>query len=65
MSVEKLLTAREVADLFAFSSPAWVLEQARREENPMPSYRLGADHGPVRFRASQVESWLNGKLVSS
>lgn len=65
MSVEKLLTARQVADAFGFLSPGWVLEQARKEDDPMPSYRLGADHGPVRFRASQVEEWLSKRLVQS
>jgi len=56
--IEPLLTARDVAEAFGFSGPGWVLEQTRREEDPMPCYRLGATHGPVRFRASQVEEWL-------
>lgn len=56
--VEPLLTARQVAETFHFTSPGWVLDQARRESDPLPSYRLGADYGPVRFRASEVEAWL-------
>lgn len=58
MTVEPLLTARQVAETFHFTSPGWVLDQARRESDPLPSYRLGADYGPVRFRASEVEAWL-------
>lgn len=56
--VEPLLTAREVAEAFHFTSPGWVLDSARKKDDPLPSYRLGADFGPVRFRASEVETWL-------
>lgn len=55
---EPLLTAREVAETFGFSGPGWVLEKTRVDVDPLPCYRLGATHGPVRFRASQVEEWL-------
>lgn len=65
MSVEPLLTARQVADLFAFTSPAWVLDQARLEDDPMPCFRFGKKHGGVKFRASEVERWLAGKRVAS
>lgn len=58
MTVEALLTARQVAETFAFTSPGWVLDQSRRANDPLPCYRLGSDHGPVRFRASEVEAWL-------
>jgi predicted DNA-binding transcriptional regulator AlpA len=58
MTVEPLLTAREVFETFSFSSPGWVLAQSRRVHDPLPCYRLGADCGPVRFRASEVEAWL-------
>jgi hypothetical protein len=58
-SIEPLLTARQVADSFGFNGPAWVLRQTRNERDPMPCYRLGADCGPVRFRASEVEAWLD------
>jgi predicted DNA-binding transcriptional regulator AlpA len=60
--IEPLLTAREVAETFGFSGPGWVLEQSRggRRGNrpPLPSFRLGGTFGPVRFRASEVEAWL-------
>jgi predicted DNA-binding transcriptional regulator AlpA len=58
MTVEPLMTARQVADAFAFPRVQWVLEQAKRKHDPLPCYRLGGDHGPVRFRASEVEEWL-------
>ena len=50
---ERLLTAREVAELLGVS-PATVLDwhQAGR----IPSYRLPS--GAVRFRASELEQWL-------
>lgn len=59
MSVEPLLTARQVAETFHFTSPGWVLDSARKTDDPMPSYRLGGSFGPVRFRASEVEAWLS------
>ena len=63
--VEPLLTARQVAEVFAFTSPGWVLGQARRRDDPLPSYRLGADYGPVRFRASEVEAWLTKRSTKA
>ena len=63
--VEPLLTARQVAETFAFTSPGWVLDQARRQDDPLPSYRLGADYGPVRFRASEVEAWLTKRSTKA
>lgn len=56
--VEPLLTAREVAEAFAFSGPGWVLDRTHLPDDPLPCYRLGGDSGPVRFRASEVEAWL-------
>lgn len=56
--IEPLLTARDVAKAFGFNGPGWVLDQTRRANDPLPCYRLGADCGPVRFRASEVEAWL-------
>ena len=55
---ERLMTAREIADSFGFNGPGWVLAQTRREPDSLPCFRLGVDHGPVRFRASEVEEWL-------
>lgn len=59
--IEPILTARQVAELFGFDRTGWVLEQADpRNADPMPSFRFGRDgkRGPVRFRASEVEAWL-------
>lgn len=64
MTVEPLLTARQVAEMFGFNGPVWVLDQTRREHDAMPCYRLGADHGPVRFRASQIEEWLDRRQAN-
>lgn len=50
---ERLLTAREVAELLGLS-PATVLDW--HEAGRIPSFKLPT--GPVRFRASEVEAWL-------
>ena len=65
MTIEPLLTAREVAEAFGFSNPEWVLDQTRKPSDALPSYRLGGDRGPVRFRASEVEEWLLLRRVAS
>jgi excisionase family DNA binding protein len=55
---ERLLTARELADVLGLS-PATVLDRFEREE--LPGFRLGARVGsPVRFRWSEIETWLEG-----
>jgi hypothetical protein len=51
--IEPLLTARQAAEAFGFTSPGWTLDQARKPDDPTPCYRLGGDNGPVRFRASE------------
>lgn len=59
MTVERLLTARQIASAFGFNGPAWVLRHSRPSmPDPMPCYRMGAECGPVRYRASEVEAWL-------
>jgi hypothetical protein len=62
MSVEPLLTARDVAKAFGFQNVDWVLKQAdaKKHTDPLPSFRFGVDggRGPVRFRASEVEAWV-------
>ena len=50
---ERLLTARELADMLGMS-PATVLDW--HEAGRIPSFKLPT--GPVRFRASEVEAWL-------
>lgn len=52
---ERLLTARELAGLLGLS-PATVLDW--HEAGRIPSFKLPT--GPVRFRASEVETWLEG-----
>ena len=49
---ERLLTARELADLLGFS-PATI--QDWYEAGTLPGFRVG---GRLRFRASEVEAWL-------
>jgi excisionase family DNA binding protein len=53
---ERLLTARELAELLGLS-PGTVLDW--HEAGRIPSFKLGPGvGGPVRFRASEVEAWL-------
>jgi predicted DNA-binding transcriptional regulator AlpA len=60
--IEPLMTAEQIASTFGFDRPGWVLECANPKKNadPLPSYRFGepGERGPVRFRASEVEAWL-------
>jgi len=61
---ERLLNARELADLLGLS-PATVLD--RFERGDLPGFRLfGKKGGPVRFRESEVlaalEAWRFGDL---
>lgn len=64
---ERLLTARELADLLGLSA-ATVLD--RFERGDLPGFRLfGRKGGPVRFRESEVlamlEGWRFGPGVTS
>jgi excisionase family DNA binding protein len=53
---ERLLTARELADLLGLSAST-VLDW--HEAGRIPSFKLGAGPGgPVRFRLRDVEAWL-------
>lgn len=53
---ERLLTARELADLLGLSA-ATILD--RFERGDLPAYRLfGKKGGPVRFRLSEIEEQL-------
>jgi predicted DNA-binding transcriptional regulator AlpA len=55
---ERLLTAREVAELLGLS-PATVLD--RFEVGDLPGFKLyGKRGGPVRFRWSEIEAALEG-----
>ena len=50
---ERLLTARELADLLGMSAST-ILDW--HEAGRIPSFKLPT--GPVRFRPSEVEAWL-------
>ena len=52
MTSERLLTSRELADLIGFSSAT---VQDWFEAGQLPGFRIG---GRLRFRASEVEAWL-------
>jgi excisionase family DNA binding protein len=53
---EPLLTARQVAEVLGMSA-AWVLD--RFEAGELPGFKLSGR--AVRFRASEVAAWLEGK----
>ena len=55
--IERLLTAREVADLLGMS-PATILDWF--ESGRLPGFKLGR---AVRFRASDVDAWLEAQRV--
>jgi excisionase family DNA binding protein len=67
MTDDRLLTAREVAELLGISAHT-VLDWFERGD--LPGFRLlGKKGGPVRFRASEiedaVESWRVEKVTTS
>jgi excisionase family DNA binding protein len=53
---ERLLPAREVAQ-FLDMSTAWVLDHWQAGD--LPGFKLPG--GAVRFRASELEAWLEGR----
>jgi excisionase family DNA binding protein len=53
---EPLLTSREVAERLGLSW-RWVLERFERGE--IPGFKFGGKSGPVRFRWSEIEVWLD------
>jgi excisionase family DNA binding protein len=53
---ERLMTARELAEGLGMSA-AWVLD--RFEAGDLPGFKLSGR--AVRFRASEIEAWLEGK----
>ena len=52
---ERLLTARELAELIGFA-PATVLDWF--EAGRLPGFKIGSS---VRFRPSEVEAWLEAQ----
>jgi excisionase family DNA binding protein len=56
---ERLLNARELADVLGFA-PATIVDWAER--GALPVFKIG---GRLRFRASEVEAWLEHQRVTS
>lgn len=56
-ALERLLTARELADLLGFS-PATIQDWA--EQGGLPGFRLG---GRLRFCESEVIAWLEERRL--
>jgi excisionase family DNA binding protein len=56
---ERLLTARELGEYLGFS-PATIVDWA--EAGRVPAFKPG---GRLRFRASEVEAWLETKRVGA
>jgi excisionase family DNA binding protein len=55
---ERLLTARELADLLGFAAGT-VVDWA--EAGKLPAFKLG---GRLRFRQSEVEAWLEMRRMN-
>jgi nitrogen PTS system EIIA component len=55
---ERLLTARELADLLGFSAST-IVDWAERGE--LPAFKLG---GRLRFRESEALQWLEERRVA-
>jgi excisionase family DNA binding protein len=55
---ERLLTAREVAELIGVSTSTFL---DWWEAGRVPGFRLGGKGGPVRFRLSEVLAWIETK----
>jgi excisionase family DNA binding protein len=56
---ERLLTARELADLLGFA-PGTVVDWA--EAGTLPAFKIG---GRLRFRESEVLDWLEARRVGN
>ena len=54
LSMEKLLTAGQVAEILNVST-AWVYDHAERKLPPLPSVRFGK---AVRFRPGDIEKFI-------
>ena len=57
--MERLLTARELADVLGFS-PSTIVDWAERGE--VPAFKLG---GRLRFRLSEVWAWLEERRLGT
>ncbi|MET1009693.1 MAG: helix-turn-helix domain-containing protein [Gaiellaceae bacterium] len=56
---EPLLTARELGELLGFK-PGTIVDWAERNE--LPHFKIG---GRLRFRAAEVEAWLETKRAGT
>jgi excisionase family DNA binding protein len=59
---DRLFTARELADYLGLSSST-VLD--RFERGDLPGFRLFRKGGPVRFRPSEIEHWLEAQRAGA
>jgi excisionase family DNA binding protein len=58
VELERLLTAREVAEVLGFA-PATIVDWAERGE--LPHFKIG---GRLRFRLSEVGAWLEERRAT-
>jgi len=59
VSLERLLNARELAELLGFQ-PGTIVDWSERGE--LPGFRLG---GRLRFRESEVADWLESRRLDA
>ena len=59
---DRLLTAAELGDYLGLSAST-VLD--RWQAGDLPGFKLFGRTGPVRFRASEIEAWLEGCRVET
>lgn len=55
------LRPAEVIDLLG-GSRSWLYDAAKAGR--IPCVRLGGPHGPVRFRARELEAWIEGSRMA-
>jgi predicted DNA-binding transcriptional regulator AlpA len=60
--VNRLLTARDVAERLQMSQ-AWVRDHATRREPRLPVVRIGNTRSPLRFRAEDIDAFIEQHLV--
>lgn len=57
----KLLTAEDVAERLQVSK-AWVRDHATRREPRLPVVRMGNMRSPLRFRAEDIDAFIERHL---
>ena len=60
-AVGKLLRPAEMVDLLGVSR-SWLYDAAKAGR--IPCVRLGGSDGPVRFRARELEAWIEGSRMA-